>query len=198
MNSYRTAIVIGIAISNIAFANAQCDSIIITCIKSVASAQGDPTLVSPQVCSNMGGIESCIMNANCLYGNTQLEWNGLKDGYNYLCGDGKKAFTDSASCISSKSDSIGTCAISYGQSVLNNPSGMCSYTQTFYTCIDISLFPCGSAAVNVYHTFNYKSSAPLLASVGCTVSQYPASASGISASMYLIIVLGLVLLFTRE
>jgi len=190
MNYAATVVAVSSLIYLIVGANAQCRSgTTANCIATYAPEARDYGRKAQQACNNSNSIGNCITMAGCDSRSAeQLGWNGLKNGYLYLCGDGKQKYSQNSACITSfsASSAVGTCATQYQQSLSPAPStaaALCTIPNTYLSCIDGALSPCGSDAKTVMHAYFYQTLQPIAASFGCSLNANPTSGA---ISMYLI------------
>jgi len=92
-----------------------CDTNVVErCVRDIASASNSISSFNnnhayDELCRKVDNVKTCLARAGCLDEDdmtVKMVWNGIKNGMQYLCGEGKQAMLRNAQCLSLSSTSV--------------------------------------------------------------------------------------------
>lgn len=126
-----------------------------------------------QTCGNLGDISTCVTQAGCLDNDTDSgpAMRGIKDGFTFLCGEGRQALIANQKCLRSSDaqKSIATCSAAYTVANKANPKLLCTAANGLLACTQVSLASCPAEGSKVFVTYIYKFLQPAANNFNCTL-----------------------------
>jgi len=135
------------------------------------------TEVIDHVCRDLPITENCLMNLTCTESDTDVVtlWQGTRDGYTYVCReDSVKDVLLNNQCLKAAitNNAFQRCDAQFNETVLQDPTSVCSSSKTLLKCLEEVLSGCESHVVRSYITTQYKILKPVTTlSTGCVFNQ---------------------------
>jgi len=127
-----------------------------------------------QACSKLGNSSDCLLMEGCPENDTNVRklWTGLKDGFNFLCGEGREAFKKNEKCLGSTGvlQGLGKCSDVYNSALKSGSVPLCAGANAMLACMQKGVVTCGLEAARVLVVYAYKTLAPPASVVNCTLN----------------------------